>query len=351
MKKKSILLSSIFLSTAIIVSCGGGGGGGEEGVSETGGVTAGGSGGAITNKQQALNVTTNALDYVVLSTGIVNTASSELNPQSVSLSPKEGKGGLLRLTLKLYKREKSNRGRLKPQEVYQDTCDNGGSITITASKSGDFVRADINFNNCRIGCETVGGKVTISGTDNNANGIPESADIFLYKGLTYDNSCEELSIYYNGNVKVHLVGKLPNGDMMDSNDKIKVSMTVNGGPVKAVTYQGKWVEGSFNNLVIYYNEYNPGNADYEIKISGNLNYRDNYCIIQPTAFRVETPVAIKGFSSVYCPYQGKINISNVTGEYYDPDRNPFTENYLRITLDGQTIFDDVCTNLEIPDSC
>jgi len=77
-------------------------------------------------------------------------------------------------------------------------------------------------------------------------------------------------------------------------------------------------------------------------------------VTDPVSVSLNTTSIFKRYNTVECEYTGRLSLNNdlVVAEFYDPDSNPSgTENYLRVLFQGNTVFDDICTNFNPPDSC
>jgi len=325
-------------------ACGGGGGGSSQG--------------NISNGLQAQNVLGNSLVFVKVSSGITE-GSGGLLGQGGSTQFVPGKGGWLRSALRFYRNSVPRTGALGPQQTYQVQCEGGGNANIAVTPGNSTISATINFDNCHIRCdssnyEVLNGTLSLSGTDTNGNNILEEGSISAGSGFSYVNQCENVSVYFEGSFTISVQGYVdPAGDIADVNNNYKASMTMDGGPVK-VTEGSRWTRGSFSNLTFYVNEHDPTDADYEWEINGSFTYQDNYCVTDPVSVSLNTTSIFKRYNTVECEYTGRLSLNNdlVVAEFYDPDSNPSgTENYLRVLFQGNTVFDDICTNFNPPDSC
>ncbi|RMD45889.1 MAG: hypothetical protein D6831_02790 [Aquificota bacterium] len=324
MKKRAVLTALLVTATTTLYSCGGGGGGSSDG-----------------NSLTPSNITTQseAKEAVKGVSSIQNMLSlGEGNIQTMSA---DAKAGFLKSVLNTISRQ-----NITTQDNETGSCDYGGTYEVkqTGNASGY-----VQFNNCKTSsCEILNGRLDVSMTDINNNGIPENASIIFRKGFSYENSCDNEQINIGGDFSISILGKLPGGDIYDNNQNIKAELEFDGGEV-FLSQDNENVSMNFYGLTFYANEYDPQDADYEYSINGGLKYTDNFCLNKTINIIYETLNPFKEYSTSECPYTGKllINDGQVTVIAYDNDNNPYNSNNIRITFgDNDVIFDDSCENLD-----
>jgi len=339
MNKKLFLMHTVIMSSIVLISSCGGGGSTTEPTEE------------ITTVSEAEVISKNSVEFIKKASGFSDIYS---DIQSTSTS---SESGWLRNILNLYKEQVSS--NITKQEETR-LCEGGGRVTIDIKQDPEKNRTIMNasFSDCIYLCDMnryliINGNISISGTDENRNDIIEKGSIVVKSGFSYEDQCENENIIFEKDFSLILRGYIGNyGDIEDGNENYKATITMNGGPIKIET-DSKYEEGMFNNLSFYFNEYDPDNADYEWSAEGSFSYMDNFCIKNKININLRTNAFFKGYNNVECEYTGELSINNdlIVGKAYDPDGNPFTENYLKIMFNGDIIFDNICTELTIPTSC
>ncbi len=233
-------------------------------------------------------------------------------------------------------------------------CPGGGQVSVTPN--GNTVT--MTFNNCRLPCDPnqpflyviLNGTITITATDSDSNNQPEEVSITYAKDFSANDQCKGVTISFLGDYTISATGQVnQQGDICNpqNTQQCKGTATINGGPVE-INYGNAWSRLSYNNLTFYFNNYDPANAAYEWSLNGGFTYQDNQVVTNPVSVNLVTTINFKGYDTTQCPYTGRLSINNdlIVLEAYDPDNDPNTENWVRVTHQGNVIFDNECTQLQ-----
>ncbi|WP_461832419.1 hypothetical protein [Aquifex sp.] len=324
MRLGALSLSGLIL---VMLSCGGGGGS-----SSTAGTTSGNT--QIASQEEARAVTAGSLRLISSGLGLRQASKSILNSQSVK------KRGWLMYIMSMY----SYSNALKAQETRTE-CNGGGNATITTNESGNTVSIRVDFDNCVTeDGSKINGSVFMSGKDADGNGIPEEISMSIKGGFSVSNT--DGNLYVQRDLTISITGN--NGDIYDNFGDVNATMTMDGGPAE-MKAEGKKFIVSYDNLSVYIK---TQGEKYELAVNGGITYQDDYCVIEGVSLSIKTVENFEGYSD-YCDYKGKMSINNdtIVLEAYDNDNDPLSNNYLKVTYNGQVIYDGLCEEFTPPETC
>ncbi|GAB6065015.1 hypothetical protein JCM9492_01070 [Aquifex pyrophilus] len=325
MRFGALSLSGLLL---VALSCGGGGGG-----SSTGGTTGGST--QITSPEEAQAVTAVGLRLIKSGIGLGQMSNNLLNSQSVK------KRGWLMYIMSMYPHLKG----LKAQGTQTENCPGGGTVTLTTDESDSTVSISVNFDNCVTeDSSTINGSVSMSGTDADGNGMPEYLSISIKGGFSV--YATDGNLYVQKDLNMSIRGN--NGDIYDNNENTDATMTIDGGPAE-MEAEGKKFVVSYDKLSVYIKTQGEW---YELAVNGGIAYKDNFCVTDGVSLSIKTVEHFEGYA-YYCEYKGKMSINNdaIVVEAYDNDNNPYFSNYIKVTYNGEVIYNGLCEEFTLPETC
>ena len=330
--------SLLFSSFVLMVGCGGGNG-------DTNNTTQpNGDTGNTTQPQETIKTQEEARAIVAGFFGVLDFGESIRDTGDVMIQMNRDKGfGFHKKLLDIYKYT-ANRNSLTVLQSNQEyKCPEGGNYTIQEIGNLSY---EITFRNCISLGTTIEGVFIISAIDENNNENPEELTFTLKQGFSIEST--DSAFKANGDFTLSMKG-FNNGDLFDSSGNIKGDLTYQGGPIRIEDKEeNKWEEIKFNSFLVKLDE-----ANGTVSFSGELTYKDNFCKTNPVSLYFNTPQEFKHSYVAFCPYAGKLSINNglITIEAYDPDKNPETENYMKVYFNNTEIFNDICTKFSPPQSC